>query len=209
MGATSGFSAMGRRRFEQPPGWIVYSVLIVAFLGLADAVSAPGAFVFEAAVFGMLWLVLGVVWLVRLAGFLFINRDREKFGSHGVSIWFRWAVGPALALLAIGMVMDEAPMRLRFAMSRGAMTALARHAAGAGPTPLRHEWYEAPVQRAGAFDVAIVQVGADGEVDFHVPGTELFRSFGGFTYSPGGAPYDPEGSYEPLGQDWYVWHTSW
>jgi len=190
----------------RPPGWPMHAVAAIAMLGLIDAVSVPGAFVLNFLAFALLWFALLLIWLTRVGFFLYFNARHDPATTTRRGAW-NWYVGPVLAAITLALVMQEVPVRLRFAMSRSALAQLAEQAAKAGPKDL--DWFKSPVRRAGAFKVEIVQVTSTGEVDFRVAGTEFFRSFGGFTYSPAGAPYDPEGSHEPLGGDWYVWHTSW
>jgi hypothetical protein len=182
---------------------------IIAMAGILDACSAPGFFTFEALCFALLWFFLCSVWLLRLVLFIVLNRRRGRLRQSLRLGWRRWAAGPVIALVTVSLIALQVPMRLRFAVSRAALNQLAQQAVAAGTKPLRGDWGIMQVQGAGAFDVAVMQVTSAGEVDFRVPGTEFFRSYGGFAYSPGGNPSDPEGSFEPLGGPWYVWHTSW
>jgi hypothetical protein len=189
--------------WSRPPGWPLHLAIVLAAIGLLDACSAPGFFIFEFAGSLLVWLVLGVIWLARFLFFL-IKRPSRLWTTS----WRRWAVGPVLAAIVFALLLFEVPMSVRFALSRNALTRLSQNALAAGPTGNAARW-KAPVQTAGLFNVAVAEVTPQGQVFLRVAGTEFMRSFGGYAYSPHGTPSDPEGSFEPLGDSWYVWHTSW
>jgi hypothetical protein len=188
----------------------MHLAVVVTMAGLLDAFSVPGFFTFEALDLTLVCLLLCVIWLFRLTAFFVIHRRRQLGRSFKTS-WRQWAMGPVIAMVTVFLIALQVPMRLRFAISRDALSRLAQQAVAGGPTPLVGDWgiMKVPVQRAGAIDVAVMQVTPAGEVDFRVPGTEFFRSYSGFAYCPAGNPFDPEGSFEPLGGPWYVWQTSW
>jgi hypothetical protein len=194
--------------FSRPPGIPMHLAAILAMAGILDAFSAPGFFFLEALAFVLLWLILIAIWLIRLAIFITINRGRGQLRQSIQAGWRRWLAAPIIVVIMFAIVTLQLPLRLRFAVSRNELNRLAHRAIAGGPKPLAANW-GIPAVRAKLFDVNIVQVTSDGEVDFRVPGTEFFRSYSGFTYRPAGNPSDPEGSFEPLGGPWYVWHTSW
>jgi len=195
--------------FSHPPALPMHLAAIVAMAGMLDAFSAPGFFTFEALCFVLLCFCLCSVWLLQLALFVLLNRRRGRLRRSLQLGWRQWAAGPVIAMVTVSLIALQVPMRLRFAVSRAALNQLAQQAVANGPKPLHGDWGIMQVQRAEAFDVAVMQVTSAGEVDFRVPGTEFFRSYSGFAYCPVGNTFDPEGSFEPLGGPWYVWHTSW
>jgi hypothetical protein len=176
---------------------------LVTAIGLLDAASAPGCFIFEFLGFALLSIVLAGVWLVRLL--LALRRNQR---AQWRRIWSRWATGPAI-LAAVFMLMErQIPVRIRFGLSRNQLNRLSKSSLAAGPMMAPYIG-GVPIQKAGAFNVAVVQVTSEGAVYFMVPGTEFSRSCSGFVYSPHATPWDPEGSVEPLDGPWYIWHTSW
>ena len=193
----------------RPPGALMHWQSLVVMLGLLAAFSAPGFFVFEALGFTLWLLCLAGVWLVRAGLFVIANRRVGRSYRNWRQTWRQWVVCPFIASITLALMIFQVPVRVRFALSRSDLNRLAQQALPAGPVSLS-AWSDEnqPAQRAGAFDVVVVQVTSGGEVDFRVPGTEFFRSFGGFTYCPTGTPFDPEGSFEPLGGPWYIWLTS-
>lgn len=182
---------------------------ILAMAGILDAASAPGFFTFETLGFLLFCIILGTAWLVRFGIFIFTIRHHGRFHRSFKMEWRPWVAEPLIAAITLSLVFFEVPLRLRFAISRNDLNRLSQQALISGPSPLTPNWSFFRVQKAGAFNVMVVQVTSDGEVDFRVPGTEFFRSYSGFSYRPTGNPSDPEGSFEPLGGPWYVWHTSW
>jgi hypothetical protein len=186
----------------------MHSVALVAMGGMLEASSVPGV-TLTGIGFTLLCLLLIAVWFVRAGLFVVIHRRLGRSYRSLIKPWRRWAVGPVIAIVTIILLTFDVPLRARFAMSRNDLNRLAQQALAGGPKPLDANGWNAPVQKAGAFNVTVVQVTAAGEVDFRVPGTEFLRSFSGFTYCPTGTPNDPEGSFEPLGGPWYAWHTSW
>jgi hypothetical protein len=189
------------------PGWPMDLAAVIATIGLIAGCSAPGGYFPYNLLFTLLWLVLGGVWLARVLVWVLLNRTSPPISPMKVHNWRRWAVVPFLAILTLLAPVFSFPVRVRFAISRNQLNRLAQQAAASGPRALNR--FTAPTQRAGAYWVSVDAVKPDGEVDFWVTGTEFFRSFGGFVYSPSGEPSDPEGSFEPLGGNWYEWHTSW
>ncbi len=190
-----------RKRFLRPPGLPMHSATLGAMLWALVSFSAPGAYTEAALLAALLWLLLVATWLIRLIAVLFLAR-MKSMRHRG------WLVLPAFGLITFGILCLGLPMRLRFFVSRPALTRLANQAIASGPKSLS-SWGSGTVQRAGAYDVIVSQVTPAGEVDFIVTGTFFMRSCSGFTYKATGSPDDPEGSFEPLGGPWYVWHTSW
>jgi hypothetical protein len=183
----------------RPPRWLMHLATLGIFIWTLDAFSAPGFYTLAALVAILLWFLLIAAWLLRLIMALLTKKSLRRW---------QWAVVPIAALLTLAMLWSEAPMRLRFAISKPDLARLAQQAIAAGPKPLS-PWETTTIQRAGAYDVIVAQVSRNGEVDIAVSGTFFMRSCSGFTYDPAGSPFDPEGSFEPLGGSWYVWHTSW
>lgn len=58
---------------------------------------------------------LAVIWLVRFAATIFWSRLRLP-----VRTWLRWLGIPAMGLLCAALVVNQAPFRLRFELSRSA-----------------------------------------------------------------------------------------
>jgi hypothetical protein len=172
---------------------------LAATIGILDAFSVPGCYIVEGIISALSWLFLIATWCVWAIAAFMTGRLLRRW---------QWAVTPIMGMLIVALLWFEAPLDLRFAISRSSLTRLAQQAIAAGPKPLL-PWGAGTVKRAGAYDVIVAKVTPTGEVDFIVPGTFFFRSCSGFTYCPTHAPIDPEGSFEPLGGPWYTWHTSW
>jgi hypothetical protein len=182
---------------------------LAAMIGLLDAFSAPNFYFPEATYFLFLLVLLLFLWLLRVVLFEIANRQFDRSGYWG-DTWRPWAVGPASVILTLTLIGLQIPLHVRFAMSRGALTHLAQQAPPNPTAMAKQNWSNEPIVRAGAFKVAVEQVWANGEVDFRVPGTEFFRSYGGFAYCPAGPPLDdPDSFFEPLGGPWYIWHRTW
>jgi hypothetical protein len=164
-----------------------------------DAFSAPGFYTEFGIIAALLWMLLIGIWSLRLIVSL--------ISGHSLRRW-QWTIVPIIGVLTLVMLSFEVPMYIRFAISRRDLTRLAQQAIAAGPKTLPARG-TGTIKRAGAYDVIAAQVKPVGEVDFIVPGTFFMRSCSGFTYDATGSPSDPEGSFEPLGGSWYVWHTSW
>jgi hypothetical protein len=192
------------------PAWLALNLTaLAAMVGLLHASSAPGLFVLEAFACALLCFAIGVIWLTSFSIFAVRTSRQGRFLADFKKTFLRWAFAPAVGLITVVLICLDAPLRLRFAVSQCELNRLAQQSLTAGPMPLTACWTPAPVHRAGAYHVVVMQVTAAGEVDFRVPGTEFMRSYGGFTYCPNGLPDDPEGSFVPLGGPWYRWHTSW
>lgn len=191
-------------RFTRAPGWLMQAAMLVTAIGLLDAASAPGCFIFEFLGFALLGIVLAGVWLVRLL--LALRRNQRTRWWRRT--WWRWAAGPAILVAVLVLLETQIPVRIRFELSRNQLNGVAQAALASKPAqPI--VWWSTPIQHAGAFNVALFDVTPDGAVFYRVPGTEFMRSCSGFIYSPHAAPWDPQGSVESLGGPWYIWHTSW
>jgi hypothetical protein len=191
---------------SRPPGWMMNSIALVAMAGMLDAYSAPGCLAIHAALFILLWVVLGAVWLLRISLFAGVC-GRLRLPSWKET-WRRWAMGPIIALITLLLVFFDVPLRLRFAASRGGLDRVAHDALAAGPRPRPVGGEDAPIQTVGLYDTT-VEVTSDGEVRIRVPGTAFPHTCGGFVYSPTHAPQDPEDSFEPLSGGWYRGRMGW
>jgi hypothetical protein len=188
--------------------WLSRLVPFVAMIGILHAFSAPGGYFPESFFFLSLTLLLCAIWPFRIGPPIPLARQEYRLRSAWTLPWRRWIAGPVMVCFTLSMLYFQVPLRLRFAMSRDALNRVAQSALADGIMPPT-EFGEGPIQRAGAFDVVVVEVTNAGEVDFRVPGTYFMRSFGGFAYDSAGKPDDPEGTFEPLGGKWYEWHHTW
>jgi hypothetical protein len=185
---------------KSAPSRLLHLATLVAVIGILDAFSAPGFYTLEGFIFLPFWLLLMVIWCLQLTVSIMAGRPHYRR---------RWAVAPIACLVCLALIVFEVPMRIRFALSQRGLTELMQQVVAAGPTQGPVAWGSGKIQPAGAYDVIVHQVTSSGEVDLIVSGTFLIRSCSGFVYCPSGPPFDPEGSLEPLGGAWYVWHTSW
>lgn len=195
------------RLFRRPPGIVVNGIGLIGVVGILYARVAPGGYTFAALCSGLLWLMAGAIWCVRAIGFFICTRGSSKLERRRSGNSVRWVVGPVASMIMLVLLACEAPARLGFIWSRPALEKVVRKAQAAAPFDGMRS--TGPTTRAGIYVVSVPHATQEGQVFIAVRGTEFFRSLSGFAYDPTGTPNDPEGSFEPLGGNWYIWHTSW
>lgn len=123
--------------FVRPPG--IYFHLLVVIFGvvhvLLDACLDPIGLLFLVPV----WLVLGLIWSVRLLG-----RTWALWSCGKLRMFWRYrpiaqCLAPVLVLTIAAMVWFDVPFRLRFELSRSSLDAIANDALARRPvrTPRR------------------------------------------------------------------------
>lgn len=143
-------------------------------------------------------LVLGLVWLCLVIGWLWEHRGRSRAETQ-----VRWfLVAPAMVVVALVLVLGQAPLKSRWAISRGAFQHVAEQALEHPPSGIDTEQ-----QRIGAYSVDGVQV-SDGMV-FFVIGHGWWAE-NGFVYVADDALDSQQalaahGLDEPLGDGWFTY----
>jgi len=143
-------------------------------------------------------LLLGLVWLCLLVGWLWEHRGTSK--AEAQVRWF--LVAPAMVAVALGLVLGPAPLKARWALSRGSFQDAAEQALERPPAGLGTDQ-----QRIGAYWVDAVQV-SDGMV-FFVIGHGWWAE-NGFVYVADDASDSQQalaahGLDEPLGDGWFTY----
>jgi hypothetical protein len=162
----------------------------VAALWTLIASSLPAVDFGEAIQRAILWLVIATAWVVLILVRLVVG-GRRSVTRRVVARW-------ALALLTQGLVSFEVPLRVRLALSEGALTAVAQQVIANEAGPIPSSVGLIPVRGAHA---------VQGGMRF-VVGDDFLDTVG-FAYIPAGTPPEEvETDYEHLGGPWYVWRES-
>ncbi|MHC4106908.1 MAG: hypothetical protein ACYSXF_09125 [Planctomycetota bacterium] len=149
--------------------------------------------------------VMVVLWVARLGAFIVAGMTGPP-GLGGLrQRWLRWSC-PLLITVAVSVILSlDAPFRLRFALSRGAMDQFVAQIQGA-PQAARVD------QRVGLFTVQMVHVQDDGEIDLSVKGPFGGTCPGALAHrqtppppNPPMRPFFGTGSsfYDPIDGPWY------
>jgi hypothetical protein len=181
----------GRRRLAGTPGWAL-GLLTAATVGLTlIAWAVPGGWWRAQLAAGAAWVVLGLLWAIRLGFGLVLGRAQVR------RRWWRWAVVPLAVAVTAALLVTRAPVRIGVVLAGDDMRTFAQRPGSPPP------------QRVGPYQVASAE---------HLPGGGarfLLRDSGfldpsGFAFSPTGPPpVLGEDTYTPLGGGWYVWTQSW
>ncbi|MFD1814117.1 hypothetical protein [Rhodococcus gannanensis] len=165
---------------------VVLSALVAVACGVILWASVPPVVDFPfAALAGSALLVLGVVWVTL-----------TLIGWFRYRTWRASVIAPAVVVCTAGLVMVDAPFRLGFQLSRGALTSAAAECSVS---------YDD--RRIGVYDVWTTNRNGDDGCLFYIRGG-LIDSVG-LAYMPSGAPYlgkprhDGDIGYEHLAGDWY------
>lgn len=187
-----------------PPGGRFHLFLVLPAIAALYAFSFPGI-AFVVAILTT-YVVVGaiVVWVLRLAGFLAL-RARGK--ASGRLRWF--VLAPVGGIVIAVILWADAPLRVRWALSRSAFENAATHVAD-GDSGLKQR---VPVGRVGLYRVTYAYKVEAGIIFYEETGS--FLDDAGFAFLPGGpTPELANGSFESpefrsLGGGWYAWTASW
>ena len=190
---------------ERPPGWFFHLfVLAVAAYTLWSASLPYWPWRDPFGVLG--WIAIALVWAVRVTVYNYRHAAREKRLVPRSRL--RWSIAPAIALVAVGVSYFQVPMLARFRWSRAALERAVVEVRSSPDFYPGDSWRPQSPTRIGLYDVAYREAIADG-ARFLV--ADSLGSSVGFAYSPSGEPSSPTGEdqYEPLGDGWYLWFSSW
>lgn len=197
--------ARAGRPVGTPPRWWFHAVVGAATLALLHAASVPSWNLVLAVAAGSVLLAAAAVWAIRGATYAL---ERREGRPPARARWF--LVAPVGAVVVVGILAAEAPLQLRWELSRPAferaLAAVADDTTGgrrdAGITG-----------RLGLYHVTASV--ADGDAVYFVERYGGFLDDVGFAHLPDGpasATADPafEGiEVRPIGGDWYTWTASW
>lgn len=188
--------------WQRGPGRLFHLALVIPTLIWLWSWSVPG-FNF------LLWttsaLALGIgaiLWGGRLLTYLLARfRGRQTGGGQ------RFLVAPVCGVLALGLVIADAPLEARWALSRADFDAVVDVA-------LTDDTYSSiEDQRLGLYTVTHVYRVGDAVIFYERTGS--FSDDAGFAYLPDGPFPELESSgferpqFRHLGGPWYAWTASW
>lgn len=186
-----------RYRGSSPPRWWFHSLLALPALALLWSQSVPGD--------DLLWLllgflgcvVMGIIWLTRLTLCL--------EGGGRPRSWL--LVAPAMGVAVIALGITDAPLRLRFELSRSDLNA----AVAALPQDARTG---GDVGEVGSYEITYWWRARDGVILNEAHGSGITND-AGFAYLPDGPtpglanPIFESPQFTALGDGWYAWTASW
>jgi hypothetical protein len=212
MGRVSGTTAV-RDLFRRPPGLWFHAALVIPTAVLLWAHSLPRGppfFVWAAA--GLSLLALAGVWTLRAATYLWARRTGD---AHGLRRWF--VVAPLAAALYFGSLFADAPLRVRWALSRASFDRVVADlldgrddgSGGAREAADREGRLREGGRRIGSYEIFIIERVGDAVVFFEDHGAPI-SDLAGFAYIPGGPSAFPDlvlerPEFRALGDDWYAW----
>ncbi|MEZ5381723.1 MAG: hypothetical protein R2754_07990 [Microthrixaceae bacterium] len=190
----------------QPPRWLFHATLVFVGALAFWSASYPGGTVLGVMVIPALGIMV-VVWMVRVAVYLWARRTTAGLASA------RWLVAaPLVGLAVLCLLAVQAPLQVRFALSRSAFERVADRAQpNVAPNVTaelevggRLGWYS-PGRSFQQGDATIVYVNGANFIDD-----------GGFAHLPDG-PFPGLGTaggmehpvFTHLTGDWYIWTASW
>lgn len=146
-----------------------------------------------------IWLVVGLIWLVRF--FAVGSPRRFRFADRDLAAWL--AI-PIAMTVVFGLTRTTVPFDARLALSRPGMDATVAAVATGGPTG--PQWI-------GLYPVEEIQPTPNG-LRFRI--SDGLASIG-FAWADDGLPADPGiddplhccDQYRPLGDGWWLWTQSW
>ncbi|MEU8251952.1 hypothetical protein [Nonomuraea sp. NPDC048916] len=161
-------------------------------LGTIYATSAPGGHFTWLMLFGVGWLLYGLVWSVVL-GAVIVRRGRLAALRRN---WPAWAVPPLVVVLVGSLVYVGAPVRMRFELSRSSLDHFAKSVSEGAP-PGKRNWI-------GLYPVEYLE-GSRRAFGFMIEDTGFFGSYG-LAWSSNGEPdIDAPGFYRHFDGPWYIW----
>lgn len=181
----------------RPVGWPTHALGFAAFLLTLISFSAPGLYVrlFICAV--LLWILVGLVWMVRLILMSRVTRRDGAVYEPGRIRTGPWLVLPCLAMLCVVLCYADLPFRVAFWISRPAIEQLSRQAASLPPrTALPDRWI-------GVYPATSIQAIPNG-VQFLVRGAGFLDKFG-IAHSAAGRPSSSDEYRLFQGSHWYIY----
>jgi hypothetical protein len=177
---------------------VFYSLLVLACLGLLYVASLPGLPLIWLTPVLALWIVVGIVWLVRL-----ISAIQRR------SLTASLVIAPLVALVVAALFLSPLPLQARFALSRSAFDQTVQSLPvnqGAGGS----------LGLVGTYRIEQWSRAADGVLFDQASGTGV-GDRAGFAYLPKGVPQtwiEPDEAgvhvigWQDLGGGWYSWQMS-
>ena len=200
---------------DAPPGRVFHAVLAVAVVAFLWSRSVPGIALMEDLASTAALGLVALVWFGRGVSYLLARRrgvTRARPRARRRARWFLAApVAGALTLALAGL---DAPLRARWALSRGAFEHVVETGPPSSPDAGRDGWQgiEAP-DRIGLY--RITSASRFGEAVLFWEAHGAFVDDAGFAYLPDGPdPALESGWFESpqfrhLGGPWYAWTASW
>ncbi len=188
----------------RPPGRAFHLLLVAATLAILYSWSVPGFHLLVALFAGYALFGAVIVWVLRLVGFV-VARRRQR--TTGKGKWF--ALAPLGAAAVSALLWVDAPLRLRWTLSRDAFERVVYQVQRGDGAAER----QVPFGRLGLYEVLSVMKVETGVLFYEKTGN--FLDDAGFAYLPSGPSADLEnGSFEnpqfrSLGGGWYAWTASW
>jgi hypothetical protein len=177
------------------PGWLFHAVFVVAALALVAVRSDTNRESIPALLVIAVLVVVAITWLVRLS--IFVIRTRRGALSDGRT-WF--VVAPVVGCLVGALLLVDAPLRARWALSKDAFDAELERVVS------DEESYGGG--RLGWYDVLFSRTEGDGVIFFTKAHAD--EDIAGFAYLPTGLgdANQFQGFWEPqlvhLGGHWYA-----
>ena len=191
--------------WRETPGARFHSAVTLLALFTCWSVSIPGTHFFASVASLLAWMVLGGLWTTRWIAWCCIHRVWTRGDAPLQCSSLRWALAPGIGLLALGAVVSDGPMYLRFLMSRPALERAASELMAGARDPRRDSVGR---ERIGLFLVER-QEAFPGGARFLVADSGFLDPCG-FAYSVLGEPLRRgEDQYLPLLGKWYRWRESW
>jgi hypothetical protein len=192
----NGRTSRARRWFAGPPARIFSVVLGLTVALTLLSVAAPGTYFQPLMAATLLWLGLGLAYLLKL-GLAVVFALVQADGAGLRRYWPRWLAVPVIVGATAALVLAAAPVRLGLLLAAPAMTEFAQDASAPAPG-----W-------VGPYALDQAEHLPGGGARFLIAGTG-FLDPSGFAYSPDGPPpVLGEDSYQHLSGPWYQWTESW
>ena len=167
-------------------------VAIVLLVAMFAATSVPGWDLLLFVMVSVAWVLFGLIWLILFLTTL--TDDSDDLSNRQV---LAWLVVPLIAVLGAAVVRLDAPLVMRFELSRGAMERVVAD----GPGSLL------PIDATRWVGLYEVDVFEDGRVTWFLVPEGGFMSDVGFAFSAAGEPADTGGRCRSLGGPWWVCAT--
>lgn len=206
-GPTNGHGGgRGDSFFRRPPGVVFHLALVLPAVAFLYSVSVPG---FDFLIWIVAYCILGaaaLIWFLRAGTYLWAVWHHRATGS---ARW--WLVAPVAGALVLALIWTDAPLRVRWALSRGDF----QDAVALAPPATDPEgWvtFEVP-NRLGSYRIIDANRVGDGVIFYERTGA--FSNDAGFAYLPSG-PFEEletgwfeSPQFRSLGDGWYAWTASW